>query len=82
MSAIVSLLAIFAPWATTRIRASIEEIQRRILTQLRHHMPPYLSDHLHGIVMTQLPGKNNVHPLEGITPLLQQPLAVLLEKTP
>src|SRR4029434_10431568 len=78
---IVELLAIFATWSMPCIRASIGKIQRRIIPQLRHQMQPYLSDHLQGIVMPQLPVKKKVHDLEGLTNLLQQPLDVLMDKT-
>jgi len=44
-------------------------------------MQTHVSDHVHGIVRTQLTVKNKVHHLKGITNLLQQPLNVLLEKT-
>src|SRR5215475_3107530 len=78
---IVELLAIFTMWSSPRIWASIGQIQRRIMPQLRHQMQTYLSDHLQGIIMAQLTVKNKVHYLAGITNLLQQALDVLLEKT-
>src|SRR5215510_9511227 len=78
---IVEPLAIFAMWSSPRVGASIGQIQRRIMPQLRHQMQTHLSDHLHGIIMTQLTVKNKVHYLASVTNLLQQALDVLLEKT-
>src|SRR5262245_50034691 len=78
---LVELLAIFAMWSPPRLWASIGQIQRRILPKLRHHMPPHLSDHLPGIMMTQLTVKNTVHHLASVTNLLQQALDVRLDKT-
>ena len=42
-------------------------------------MQPHLSDHWHGIVMTQLTVKNTIHHLEGLTNLLQPSLDVFLD---
>ena len=44
-------------------------------------MEACLSDHLHGIVMTEFAIEQKVHDLEGIADLLEPPFVMLLDET-
>src|SRR5437763_13637611 len=77
----IHLLTIFAAWSTPPVRAIIGKIERGIIPQLRDQMEAHLSDHLHGIVMTEFPIEQKVHDLEGIADLREQSLDMLLDET-
>ena len=78
---VIHLLTIFAAWSTPPVRAIIGKIERGIIPQLRDQMEAHLSDHLHGIVMTEFPIEQKVHDLEGIADLREQSLDMLLDET-
>src|SRR5215510_7118911 len=78
---VINLLTVLAARSTSTVRAIIGKIERGIIPQLRDQMETYLSDHLHGIVMTEFPIEQKVHDLDGIADLLEQPLNMLLDET-
>ena len=68
---VINLLTVFAAQSTPTVRAIIGKIERGIIPQLRDQMEAHLSDHLHGIVMTEFTIEQKVHDLEGIADLLE-----------
>jgi len=52
---VIHLLTIFAAWSTPTVRAIIGKIESGIIPKLRDQMEAHLSDHVHGIVMTEFP---------------------------
>ena len=77
---VIHLLTVLAARSTPTVRAIIGKRERGIISQLRDQMEAYLSDHLHGIVMTEFPIEQKVHDPEGSADLLEQPLDMPLDE--